>query len=760
MELMEDFVEKQPAGYAVDRRFSDILYVPETSVFRLESQSITWKMEDGTDQTLKLLLGNTYILPSGFKIHLEKPVGSRAWRLIGTRQEGTLCHKPCTVSGGGKSEISKPITDAIIYGSVYVSDFERDFDQVEALAERDYSDRFRDPALRGKDKRSLLSPLRTLGSVIKLLTPRLEYSEAYNEWLNSIPQHVKELVLVVKRFWVPEWDVKFKKYFSVDIINGIPANELRVGHVKLITQFLRVGYDTKGAWRTFGLRKDYQPAMKVQMEDDITASITVPRRLLGPLDGQIDLPSVKFVHNVEHRLFQRPDDAIIRGYDGVSESDFAAGRNFFSNYEPISRNQTQDILEDAIGFYRFSAPMQALLRQVANEPEARPGYVVSTAFPRVVDGKPTKNPRYLQTRPDLAEPRLRYLAEVGARMARRLQPNQAVHFPVHAILAGRRNNPAEGKVRSLACYGPIHHMELPELFMEFISSMTGKSPSTTGAGSEGALTKGPFNALLPIHDLNAALVSFCVSGYPGFLTSAGCLGPKVRVDHDISLLVPEVWSRMGPEERMPEFLKKHGYLEKCEDFTHDTKCVKASRLGYRITPKFAKTFLGRVFNHPHAVLTEEMMRPEKQNLDEFADAIANVIETHRRVATHYFLDGSIDLACPPIRALLYIMRDDVYEGKGVDHPDIRALFDPDTVMKSDWYQDRLKARHRQEIRLWRRHVDYLEKFLNRPSYGTEAARLAIHDRLSGARVTLARIQSPQHLETLQGTLGTDPTLVG
>ena len=48
----------------------------------------------------------------------------------------------------------------------------------------------------------------------------------------------------------------------------------------------------------------------------------------------------------------------------------------------------------------------------------------------------------------------------------------------------------------LAVYSPIHYQELPELFMEFISSLTGKSPSTTGFGSEGALTKGPFNALV------------------------------------------------------------------------------------------------------------------------------------------------------------------------------------------------------------------------------------------------------------------------
>ena len=101
--------------------------------------------------------------------------------------------------------------------------------------------------------------------------------------------------------------------------------------------------------------------------------------------------------------------------------------------------------------------------------------------------------------------------------------------------------------------------------MEFISSMTGKSPSTTGAGSEGALTKGPFNALPPIIDLNAALVSYAVTGYDVFISAAGHIGPKARVDHDISLLIPEVWCRMQPAERSASFLIQNGYFEKCED---------------------------------------------------------------------------------------------------------------------------------------------------------------------------------------------------
>src|SRR6185295_9612454 len=114
------------------------------------------------------------------------------------------------------------------------------------------------------------------------------------------------------------------------------------------------------------------------------------------------------------------------------------------------------------------------------------------------------------------------------------------------------------------------------LFMEFICSMTGRSPSTTGAGSEGALTKGPFNALPPIIDLNAALVSNLLTGSGGFVTAAGCVGPQCRVDHDISLLVPEVWCRMTVEERDPKVLLREGYLEKCRDLEFQGRSVPAS----------------------------------------------------------------------------------------------------------------------------------------------------------------------------------------
>ena len=290
-------------------------------------------------------------------------------------------------------------------------------------------------------------------------------------------------------------------------------------------------------------------------------------------------------------------------------------------------NDAREIIEDAIGFDKFTQPMQQLIRDAA-----APGngtFFVCSARPRLVDGKPSKNPRYLQLRPDLVNPRDAHLAEIGARLRRRVPLGKPIQRPVNAVLPGRRNNPPEGEIRPLAVFNPIHYLELPELFMEFICSVTGRSPSTTGAGSEGALTKGPFNALPPIIDLNAALVSYLLTGDAVFVTATGYVGPRFRVDHDISLLVPEIWSRMSVAERDPQYLISEGHLERCTDFEYDGRTIRASRLGYRITMRFVLAFFGQMFNHPAALFTEEMLRPELQDRQIFVDGLDNIISTQK-----------------------------------------------------------------------------------------------------------------------------------
>jgi hypothetical protein len=745
----------QPEGYGVDKKFPAIIYVPASARFSLHTQKISWSNATG-DHSIRLSPEKTYVRPSGYKVRMEKPAGpGRQWRLVGTVAEGTFCHKPCTVSGGGKSEISKPITDAILTGPVFVADLKKDLDCVAELLARDYSTRFADKGR--KDGRAILCAERSLGSVIKLLTPdEHDYTAEYNQWLASVPQHVKELVFVLKRCYQPEWNSNWRDHFSVDIINGTPGNELKCDNRKLVTTYLRMGYDADGAWRTFGLRKDFHPAVKVQMEDDITATAVVPAAAIAEElpEGTDRSGSLKFAQNCEQRLFQRPDDAIHRGYDKQAESDFVEPGNFFSNYEPLTPAGARAMVEDALGFNRFTEPMQTFVREVAVT--GAPNYFVCTASPRIVDGKPTKNPRYLQKRPDLVRAGETYLAEVSARLRRRVPPEQPLHTPVTAVLPGRRNNPPETGIRSLACYNPIHYMELPELFMEVICSMTGKSPSTTGAGSEGALTKGPFNALPPIIDLNNALVSFILTGHPAFVTAAGYVGPQLRVDHDVSLIVPEVWCRMTPEERDPKFLISHFFLEKCVDFEHAGKRVLSSRLGWRINARFVHAFFGRVFNHPHAVFTEAMLKPELQSRDIFADGMDNVVTTQKRVAEMYFADGSIAQACPPLQALLHIMRDDQFEGKGLDHPEIRGLFTRESLLASPWYAARLAAKQKVDRALWRRHVEYLNSFLRRPSHADVAEKMGVADRLTRARKMLDQVESPEYLRKLAGTIGAEP----
>ena len=194
-------------------------------------------------------------------------------------------------------------------------------------------------------------------------------------------------------------------------------------------------------------------------------------------------------------------------------------------------------------------------------------------------------------------------------------------------------------------------------------------------------------------------MSFILTGYAGFTTSAGYVGPNFRVDHDISLLVPEIWCRMRVQERDPEFLKANGCLENVSDFCLDGRTVLASRLGYRITPLFAERFLGRIFETPAAVFTEEMLRPEKQDIVQFAAGVDAIVEAQARVARQYFEDGSVVAACPPLKALLHIMANGSYQGKGVEDAEVRGLFTREYLMESDWYGERLHTKQARDIAL-------------------------------------------------------------
>jgi hypothetical protein len=755
VERCGEAMDLQPEGYGIDRNYPDILYVPQKLRMDLFAQTVSWE-SNGKPQSIKLRPGVAYIQPNGYKLEMQKHPDAPSWRLIGTDPEGTFCHKPSTVSGGGKSEISKSLDDAVIYRPLFVDDLNRDLDMVEAIFTRDYTTRYK-PGFGDDDhdaSRQPLSTRRSLGSMIKLLTPSPKYTDEFNAWLESLPPRILALAYLIKRFYRPEWGNRWREHLSVDVVDGAPAHELKLHDRTIIASYLRVGFDRESKWRTFKLRQDFIAAEKVQMEDDISASVVVPAsRITGCGPAQHGESSIKLVKNCEYRLFQRPDEAIHPGFDKQTEQDLAGAGNFIANFEPLHGTALAGLVEDVDTFYAFTDPMQRLLKEVY---ESGRGYVVSSAHPRLVEGKPSKNPRYLQTRPDLVDPRRTYIAEMGIRLHRKLGLRETVCHPVDAVLIGRRNNPPEPGVRSLAVYNPIHYQELPELFMDFICSLTGKSPSTTGAGSEGALTKGPFNALRATADLNNALVSFILTGYAGFSSSAGYVGPDVRVDHDISLLIPEIWARLPAEVRDPAYLISHGYLDALEDFEHNGRRVLASRLGYRINDHFVHDFMGKIFDNPTAVFTEEILKPEVQGLNVFTDGVHNIVETQQRVAQRYLDGGCVEDACPPLYALLHIMATGGYRGSDVHHPGIRAMFTREYLLQSDWYQERLEVKQSHDIALWKRHMQNLHRFLNDAEYSDEAQRLGIDRRLDAARRKLEQVQSREYLTGLVGTIGADP----
>jgi hypothetical protein len=641
----------------------------------------------------------------------------------------------------------------MIHGApVFVKDFQQDFDRVAEICARDFATSWKEPPADGRAARPLLSPERSLGSVVKLLTPSEDYTDEHNAWVRSVPQTIRELVFLVKRLYRPEWGTDIRSHFSVDSVNGYAGHELRFEGQKLSTMQLRVGFEPgSSSWRMFRLRPDFHPSDKVQMEDDITASVVVPAHEVPGVPASCPHQSLKLVANCEEYLFQRPDDAIHRGFDVQAEGDMATPGTFITNFEPLSPAQAQALVDQVAEFERYTPPMQALLGDFAEKPAT--GFVVSSAHPRLVDGKPSQNPRYLQRRPDHVNRRAAYVGEIGARLAGGVPLAKPLPAAVRAVLAGRRASPGQKEIGlpPLAVYGPIHYQELPELFMDFLSSLTGKSPSTTGFGSEGALTKGPFNALWPVVDMNSALVSAILTGYAGFTSVAGYLGPRYRVDHDISMLVPEVWCRMTENERDPAFLIEGGYLEKLADFELGGRTVLASRLGYRITARFAEHFLGRIFQTPATVFTDEMLRPEKQGVEPFAAGIDAIVGTQTEVAKSYFQDGSVEAACPPLRALLHVMVHGHYEGMGIDDPRLRALFTRASLMTSEWYQARLVTKQGRDASLLERHAATLSALA-----GSGHAPAGIAELEQHVRAKLARTRSPAYLDELKGGIGADP----
>ncbi|PHS51779.1 MAG: hypothetical protein COB01_09400 [Lutibacter sp.] len=754
--LLGDRIDVKPEYYAVDKKYPNLVYIPEFAYINANTNSITWTYNN-EEQKLVLSPNKTYIHPTGNKFRLERHGSVSLWRIINTTAEGIYCHKPCTVSGGGKSEISKSMQNAITYSAFNIIDIDEDFKKADEIIEFNYSKRWKNYNPKLPPSRSFLSPERTLGSAVILLTPSDKNSDEFNEFLRNIPVHIRSLVLFVKRLYRENHDaLNWKDCMSVEIINGQKGSGLQYNNNPVLGSYVRIGFNEKGIWLLNKLRSDFAPSQKIQMEDDISATITLPRNRFKNLNPEYTNKSVKVVANCESHLFQRPDEAIVRGYDKEAELDIVTDNTYLTNYELLRKKDAIGIVEDAINFDKYTQPVKDLILSVVNSPNDEE-YFVLPSHTRIVDGVPTKNPRYLQRNIFINETEESYLGEIGVRLRRKIESKEPVIDIVNAVLPGRRNNPIDKKagIRPLAVYSPIHYQETPELFMDFICSLTGKSPSTTGAGTEGALTKGPFNMLTPTTDLNNALLSHILTESNAFSTAAGYVGAENKVDHDISLLIPEIWARLEVKDRDPKALIKNGSLEKMEDFEHNGANVLVSRLGYRITNKFSIRCLNRLFDEPDAVFNERMLKPELQGLDDFVDGINNIVEAQKKVALSYFEDGSIEAAIPPLKIVLHVMAYGTYEGKEMSHPELRKYFERDYVISSDWYKERLKLKQDKDVSFYNKQTSYLENFISNPENESIVTEMQINERLENVKKMSKDASSKDYLENLVGTIGAD-----
>jgi hypothetical protein len=263
--------------------------------------------------------------PSGYKVHMEKPPDNRLWRLVGTRADAALCHKPCTVSGGGKSEISKSISDAILTG--------RSSSRIRVrlrLGRRSSSTaitRSASSTRPKRDQRPILSPDRSLGSVIKLLTPSPRITPPNTTPGSApFPSTSRNSSSSSNASTDPNGATNGAS-ISASTPSTAPRQRTEVPRPQIVTTHLRVGYHADGAWRTFGLRKDFMPAIKIQARTTSPPPSSCPRPASSTC-RRGNATSVKFVQNCEFRLFQRPDDAIHRGYDKQTEARFLAPGQF------------------------------------------------------------------------------------------------------------------------------------------------------------------------------------------------------------------------------------------------------------------------------------------------------------------------------------------------------------------------------------------------------------------------------------------------
>ncbi|NOR68940.1 MAG: hypothetical protein GQ532_04480, partial [Methylomarinum sp.] len=90
LENYGDLMQLMPEGYAVDKQYPEIIYVPQNVKMDVMAQTLSWANEssiwskDNKVSTVRLQPEKIYIKPNGYKLELLKHPAAPSWRLIGT----------------------------------------------------------------------------------------------------------------------------------------------------------------------------------------------------------------------------------------------------------------------------------------------------------------------------------------------------------------------------------------------------------------------------------------------------------------------------------------------------------------------------------------------------------------------------------------------------------------------------------------------------------------------------------------------------
>ena len=159
----------------------------------------------------------------------------------------------------------------------------------------------------------------------------------------------------------------------------------------------------------------------------------------------------------------------------------------------------------------------------------------------------------------------------------------------------------------------------------------------------------------------------------------------------------------------------------------------------------------------HRALQFGIVLHRLQGMGVFAESVATIAMTHERVARAYFKDGTVELAVPPLRALLEIMADGAStEGWRLDSPELRVQFTRESVLASDWYARRLDAKQVAAGARADAGLAAIEKFVATPGNEEPTARLGMPARVEAARVEAERLTGAEFREQLVGTTGSTP----